>query len=941
MKERFAAARHATIDMYMYTQSFIDRKPMLYPDRFLMTNMYLVPLLDFDLRALSGKVIQSAVLRMHCLNTPETLAVQVSTVSQEWDSAYVTNYNCAQDVPWGNNGWFSDVIMKSGNSVYFREDVRYENEKTAVININPAVIEAMCSGQSFGLTVMDVKSIYYDAPEIMLDKAMHFAATGDMAPMLEIEYEEAASVVPAPLEALYALPASVEDDSSCVVQLTWDLPDAYADGAYLELFMSESERDIAQMAKLPKYMTPFLSAAPRGTVITGLRPHTAYHFAAVICGRGGQRGTPVYASARTLQLEAIPVFEHVVPPSLPCSSQAFHADGFTVGVTDDLVKINPVTGALYTLEGHTWNKGIFHNGKVCLPCARGEKLGFQLSVLLDEPVAKQFTIRASGALAPVMSFNKLWCLSMTDGWFPDAVVPVSDGAFSIPFAENQIKGQRQLTIFVDCLLPETAPSGKQEAVIHIASGTAEVTIPVEFDLAPVTLVPSEFWMDLNGYFFPPQLVGDLYGEPGTKEVEREYYRMAYMHNGTVNILPYTHFGTVQKAYAPEIGMVDGEMRVTDWTEFDEHFGMYFDGSYLEELIGERVPITHIQLPFHENWPMPIDEYYRVKVPDLPFPDNVTYHHRHCGNPYDDFLPGYREGIKSVLKDFIRHFEEKDWKDVQFQYFFNNKNFYKMDNSQKRLVTESRLLAWLRENNTVSDTHTGTSWWLLDEPHFPVDYEVLAYFGSILREAQAETGAGKQFRFRADVSAYNQMFDYFDGMLDTMYAGAGYFNCRGDILRRRLRLYNEEFWTYGTWNGIDGDNADVVRWFIDTFLQGSRGIIPWFNYGLDFNYESAETLAILYPGKRFGIGGPVASMRLKAARKAIEFIRYLEAMKKYLGYTNHQLQAYVNSFITLNGEVVKTDFLDAGTMQFDGGPNAIETMKKDMHKKLSTAYPMYM
>ena len=940
MKACVTATRHATIDMYMYTKSFTERKPLIYRDRVLMTNMYLLPLLDFDLQALAGKAIQSAVLRMQCLNTPETLAVHVSTISQEWDPAYCTNYACAQDVPWGNDGWFSDVIMKSGNSVYFREDVRYENEKTAVININPAVIEAMCCGQSFGLTVMDVKSVYYGEPEDMHERAMHFSAVGNTAPVLEIEYEDAIPVAPAQLEALYALPMAVEDEGSCAVQLSWDLPGAYADGSYLELYMSETEQDISHMDKVPKYMTPFVSALPRGTVIRGLKPHMAYFFAAVIRGRDGG-GTPVYAKAQTLKLESIPTFERVISQVLPCSSQAFRAEGFTIGVTDDLVKINPLTGELYAFAGHTWNKGIFRDGNVCLPCARDEKLGFQLSVLLDAPAEKQFAISVSGALASTLSFGKLWCLPMKDGWFPDAVVPIADGAFAIPFAENKIEGQKQLTIFVDCVLPKAAPVGKQELFIHLAAGADEVTIPVVLDIAPVVLAPSEFWMDLNGYFFPPQLVGDLYGEPGTKEVEREYYRMCYMHNGTINILPYTHFGTVQKAYAPAIGMVDGEMRVTDWAEFDEHFGMYFDGSYLEEVIGERVPITHIQLPFHENWPMPIDAYYQVKVPDLPFPDNITYHHRHCTNPYDDFLPGYRAGIKSVLKDFIRHFEEKGWKDVQFQYFYNNKNFYKRDNSEKQAITESRLLAWLRENNTISDNHSGTSWWLLDEPHFPVDYEVLAYFGSILREAQAETGTGQQFKFRADLSAYNQMFDYFDGMLDTMYAGATYFNHRSDVLRRRQRLYNEEFWTYGTWNGIDGDNADVVRWFIDTFLHGSRGIIPWYNFGLDFNYEFADTLSIVYPGKRFGIAGAVASMRLKAARKAIEFIRYLEAMRKYLGYTNNHLKAYINSFVSVEGQVVKTDFLDAGTLEFGGDLNAIEALKKDMQRKLSAAYAMYM
>jgi len=161
-----------------------------------------------------------------------------------------------------------------------------------------------------------------------------------------------------------------------------------------------------------------------------------------------------------------------------------------------------------------------------------------------------------------------------------------------------------------------------------------------------------------------------------------------------------------------------------------------------------------------------------------------------------------------------------------------------------------------------------------------------------------------------------------------------------ITGQRKRLFGEEYWPYGSYNAIDGDNADSVRWFFDIYLQGSRGIIPWYNFGLDMNYETADNLAILYPGRRFGIIGSVASTRLKASRKATELIRYFDAMKRYLNYSDKQLAAYVKSYITMESEHVMADSVDAGTAVFTGGTGAMEEMKRDMHRRLSAAVNMY-
>jgi len=941
MQTTVSLSRYTTIDMYLYTATYRTRQPIALKDRVLMTNMYLVPLLDFDVSALAGKEIKSATLTMTCLNELETRAVDISTVTQQWNEAVCTNYNPDTNKSWGNEGWMTDVVMSAGHSQYFREEVKHGADgKTAAINVNPAVIEAMAAGQSFGFIVMDVKSKFYGHPEDMHEKAMHFSTDASLAPVpvLTIEYEDAPVVKPAPLPALYAAPLSVEDEGSCAVQLSWNLCGEYSRRAYFELYASETSNDIASMTKLPKYQTPNLAPSCRGVVIAGLKPNTNYYFAAVTCD-ANETSAPVYASAKTLNLEVLPVFPAPAVPSFACSSKAFAAKGVTIGVADDIAKVNPVSGELYQFGGaQKWNNGIFRDGKVSIACARGEKTAFQLAVTINGD-AKDFTIKSCGDMADALSFYKLWCLKIDENWVPDALVPVTDGKFAVPFAENKICGQKQLTIWVDCIIPSTASAGVYESCVCIGVDGETVSIPVVLDVAPFALVPSDFRLELNGYVYLPECGGQMYGEAGAEEVEREYYRMGYMHDSTINILPYSHMGTIPNGYAPKIGLVNGEMRVTDWSDWDKHFEPYLNGSYVECVAGERVPVTHIYLPFHENWPMSMEECYKIKVTETAYPANVTYQVQNSTRIEDDFLPEYRAGIKSVMKDFVRHFEEKGWKNVDFQYFFNNKNFYK----EKRVAGEpfkygTGLAAWLGYHTTPEDG-SASSWWLLDEPHFRADWEALRFYATILREVQAETGAGKQIKFRADLSCYFQAFDFLDGLLDINVVGGYYANEREDVLRRRKRQFGEEYWPYGSWNSINGDNADSVRWILDVYFKGSRGIIPWYSFGLDENYENPDDLAALYPGRRFGVGA-IASTRLKAGRKALELVRYFDAMKRYMNYSDNQLRAYIAPFIQLRSKHVMTSSIDAGTAKFTGNASALEELKRDMHRRLSAAVGMY-
>ena len=343
--------------------------------------------------------------------------------------------------------------------------------------------------------------------------------------------------------------------------------------------------------------------------------------------------------------------------------------------------------------------------------------------------------------------------------------------------------------------------------------------------------------------------------------------------------------------------------------------------------------------------MKMADYYRVDMSDFrveDYPENINQHKLRARSLWEDFAPGYREGIKAVMKDFIRHIDEKGWNGVTFQYFLNNKHFYKRKGFLDACKDRRSLEFWLT-GPTCGNDGGGTSWWLLDEPNFMDDWDAIAYFGSILREARAEAGSGENIRFRADLSCYNLLFDHLDGILDIGVCGSTFYNHREDYLRDRRRCYGEDYWVYGSWNAIDSNNLESALWFLDAALRGGQGIVPWYNYALDYNYEAADTCAAVYPGGRFGSVKPFPSLRLKAGRKALELIRYLRTMQQVFGYSDLQLRTYADGFLrdyglSLSGETVKANDIDAGTVRYENAADgyALEALKTDILRRLEVA-----
>lgn len=954
MQSIFHPTQHTSARIYLYDSQFTKREALHDPDSIEVTNLNTMGLLDFDLSGLKNQRIQGGRLELKMLTPDYPHEVAITTIQDSWDWRFANNFTARENTPWGGNKWLSDVIMSNGGSVYRRVPTVYDPD-TAILSMEvPAeVLQAMAWGISCGLGLIDTKSRSY-APlngalwcGASIHKRMGASAQCGFLPTLTVSHAPAEPVQLMPVTNFRAMGAeNPEQPAFANAILSWNLPAVLpACPCYYQIYQAvstgEEQLPLSAMTPVIRRLVPKFDGDKwlEGTVLEMLQPDTAYLFAIAVSD-GNTASQPVYAAVKTMAARNPLTIAHTDAPFTPECGQ-LKVPGFAVGVASELDKLDPVTGENY-FSAQPLKRQAFAQ------VSPGEKLGFQVLVENRTDLPQQYTaVIRENAIAShhgdkAVCISRCWYLHTNGRYYPDALIPLA-GSFSIPWAENAVEGQRCQSLLVDITVPADTKPGISSFLLEISDGIDTLQLPFRLQVADIRLQKADFKVELNGYVNLSECAGYGKDDPEFSEAEMEYYRLAHAHNMVCNILPYFHTGIVQENFAPTVELRDGVATVTDWSDWDAHFEKYLSGEYLLETTGRKEPVSHIYLPFFENWPMPIHEYYTVDMSDYTsddYPENINQHKLRARSPYVDFKPGYREGIKSVMKDFIRHIDQKGWNQVTFQYFLNNKHFYKRKGFLDACKNRHSLEFWLTLP-TCGNEGKGTSWWLLDEPNFMDDWDAIGYYGSILREAQEETGSGKNIRFRADLSCYNLMFDSLDGILDIGVCGSTFYNNREDYLRERRARYGEDYWVYGSWNAIHENNLQSTLWFLDSYLRGGQGIVPWYNYALEYNYQDADTCAAVYPGKRFGSVKPFPSLRLKAGRKAVELMHYLQTLKYTFGYSDRQLRDYMEAFLRdyglkLSGETVKENDIDAGTVRYADAADctALEALKGDIIRHLA-------
>jgi Domain of unknown function (DUF4091) len=431
-------------------------------------------------------------------------------------------------------------------------------------------------------------------------------------------------------------------------------------------------------------------------------------------------------------------------------------------------------------------------------------------------------------------YREWFHLNNADGkYYPDALIPVRPPFRStVPDPLNRIEKQTAQAFWVDVWIPADARPGDYRGEARLSGeggGPSVVSIQISVTQAVIPETDAVL-LDNNSYGtswmldqYPQTLAALREGTAGEDALFRliqAYHRMFYDHRGVFHQLGYGHAGKVGPEFAPELQGSGRDKHIASWDRFDRHYGPLLDGSAFRESRRGPRPIPYVYLPINPEWPA-------------------------------SFLwwgePGYEAEFVNVVSEMERHFREKGWTTTRFEVFFNQKKRYKGFN------------------------------WDGDEVRFDRDNRYFAEYGRMLSKALPKDSP-VHFVMRADTSwTMEHQMKELQNIVRLWVAGEGTSSWYPEALAAAKRR-GDTVWTYGgtpevrrplvamtlnplrSWiSGVDG----FVRW-----LTVSPGPDPWFHFG-----GGGETL--VYPGERFGVPAPLASIRLKIQRNCLQDLALLE------------------------------------------------------------------
>jgi len=421
-------------------------------------------------------------------------------------------------------------------------------------------------------------------------------------------------------------------------------------------------------------------------------------------------------------------------------------------------------------------------------------------------------------------------------YYPDALIPAPTPYRSrLPESDNRIPKQTVQAFWLDVWAPANARPGAYETRAILRAGGKVVELPVKLRvLAAVVPAEDAVAIDHNSYgtsWFAeqyPALVkrhgADFFSSDSFFELIHSYHRIFYENRGVFHQLGYGHAGKVGPEFAPRLEGSGKTKHIADWSLYDRHYGPLFDGSAFANTSRGAKPIPFVYLPINPEWPA-------------------------------SFLwwgePGYEREFVNVVSEMEKHFREKGWTATRFEMFFNHKKRYK-----------------------------GFPW-DGDEVRFVRDYSYFKEYARLLKEAVPAESPVK-FVFRADVSwTMERQFKELAGIVNFWVCGGGEFGWY-DYAPKLLKDRGDIVWIYGGSPAVTVPSSlvtiDVLRpwiWGIDGFVHWQTteaGSDPWFQF-------EGGTEALVYPGDRFGIAGPIPSVRLKLQRNAVQDVTLLNSFGK--------------------------------------------------------------
>jgi hypothetical protein len=518
---------------------------------------------------------------------------------------------------------------------------------------------------------------------------------------------------------------------------------------------------------------------------------------------------------------------------------------------------------------------IWDGKTVTLDAARGEHVGFEL--LVETAQAKPVKLEGAGlAVSRVVQVGNIL----------DPLIPVA----------GDVSGKG--LFHVEHYVPKTTAPGAKPLSLTLTVGDATLTIPVAVKVHGATIPDVlSFQVSLNAYGSPGGESGEKEGSAGYMEMERAFHRLAHEHRGTLAIVPYSHRGYLQWCTAPEIKRSGTKVEVTSWTAFDERYGPYFDGSAFKGLPRDGVPMEHLYWPMHENWPLPINDYYSYK-------GTPEDHWRDAPAPEQAFAEEFGKAFGAIVREFGTHAAAKGWSRTQFQVFLNHKPDVRFDRHQPE-----------------------GSWWRLDEPVSTEDHLAIRYFGKRAVDAVKDL-KNVNIKFRADLSRPQTRRDILDGILGLDVVAGSYRQYPEMVFGK-----GEEVWVYG---GVpmNGSGESARAWCLQVFMDGADGVVPWLALGTVQAWNKPDDTALMLPPKPGMEKRPYATLRLKGLRRGEQDCELLRMLLTKIKATRADVKPGLAEALGLLGSFIKTSERDAGQVDYGKlDPDRFEALRRSMLEAL--------
>ncbi len=839
-------------------------------------------LIDADLSSLKGKIVTGALLYLRSASPSKApiARLSVSSIASPWIEGTSRQYRLqrgsssfmqarVQEQDWSYPGsTFVDVAFGLGQTIWqFSECGAPDAQGWQSCAVSPDVVAAKVAGLSHGFALYDdvgsTWSIVQKHFEYTLfpNRFFYSREARRGRPWLEIWTEGVDTVPP---QAIELMEIETEGFPAGEALVSWKTPLDTGGGKTLGFEVSYV-RDHNEKS-MPRYLIPMAARAAEPVrmhiqdlnlkagevIVLSIRPVDS----------AGNTGTALILPVRVSSgVEPLRLPRPEVRP-FPSKKVGLTVGGVRVSVVDLLDKIDPVQGGMIPerVEGYKNGNHLFsaEEKRVRLQSARNETVFFQLSL---EGLASEMTVTYDFEQSPRLR-PKIFEFAYVDvidqngekiTTLPDPLLPL-DTRVSIPSKAGLIRipDQKNHSLVLELYIPHDEPPGKKQGRLLLSNGLERLVIDIDLTVWDFTLP--------NKLSFIPEM--NAYNTVSPYD-SYDYYRLAHAHRTVINRLPYGWNGVPE--FAPE-----HRGSYFEWAEWDQKIGPLLDGSAFKDLPRSGEPVDVFYLPFNENWPVNIFEHYQPSY----WADEA-------------FTAEYQSQMKEAFAAFAKHVDGMGWHDTLFQFYLNNKVYY-------------------REKNAQSSAP-----WILDEPVHTQDFWALRWYGLLWHSAVDPVMGDAHMWYRGDISQRQFSRNMLWGLMDMTYIGQNTIQKVRQKRDEEILSGKSYFAEYGTANKIEMPNTQPVLWSLSAWSKGAVAILPWQSIGSEAAWRTAEQTSLFYPHS----DGPMASVRLKSFTIGQQMLEYLTLLTTETKKPRYIVSEWLRQQIDLQERSLQSYEGDAGTTSF--------------------------